>query len=164
MHAEERQVEARIGKVLRDRDQTLATAESCTGGLIASLVTDVAGASDCFDRGFVTYSPAAKAEMLGVDETALRDAGPVSGPVARQMAAGALERAGTTWAVATTGVAGPSGGDAETPVGTVFVAVAGPGLDEPEVRRHELPGERRRVKEAMARQALEDLLEHLVRS
>ena len=103
---------------------TLATAESCTGGLIAATLTEIAGSSDVVDRGFVTYSNAAKTELLGVDAALIARHGAVSEPVARAMAEGARARAGVGRAVAVTGVAGPGGGSAEKPVGLVHLAVA----------------------------------------
>lgn len=103
---------------------TLATAESCTGGLIAATLTEIAGSSDVVDRGYVTYSNAAKSDLLGVDAQLIARHGAVSEPVARAMAEGALARAGTGRAVAVTGVAGPGGGSAEKPVGLVHFAVA----------------------------------------
>ena len=101
----------------------IATAESCTGGLVAGAITDVAGSSDVFDRGFVTYSNAAKTEMLGVDPALIVAHGAVSEEVARAMAAGALKRSAADVAVAVTGVAGP-GGSAFKPEGRVCFAVA----------------------------------------
>jgi nicotinamide-nucleotide amidase len=112
---------------LRARRLMCATAESCTGGLIAGLLTAVPGSSDVVDRGFVTYSNRAKTEMLGVPETVLTAHGAVSRETAEAMARGALARSGAQVVVAVTGVAGPGGGSAEKPVGLVFVATAGPG-------------------------------------
>lgn len=103
---------------------TLATAESCTGGLIASACTELAGSSAWFDRGFVTYSNQAKTELLGVDAKLIAQHGAVSELVARAMAQGALVRAKVDLAVAVTGVAGPSGGSPDKPVGTVWLAWA----------------------------------------
>jgi nicotinamide-nucleotide amidase len=111
---------------LRARGLICATAESCTGGLIASALTAVPGSSDVVERGFVTYSNRAKVEMLGVPEATLAAHGAVSHETAAAMAAGALARSGAGVAVAVTGVAGPGGGSAEKPVGLVFIAAAGP--------------------------------------
>jgi len=109
---------------LRRRRLMLATAESCTGGLIAGLLTEIAGSSDVVERGFVTYSNAAKAELLGVPEAMLAEHGAVSEPVARAMAEGALAHSRADVAVAVTGVAGPGGGTAAKPVGLVHIAAA----------------------------------------
>ncbi|GAB4203875.1 MAG: CinA family protein [Tibeticola sp.] len=98
----------------------LATAESCTGGLIAAACTDLAGSSAWFERGFVTYSNAAKTELLGVDATLIARHGAVSEPVARAMAEGALRHSPAQISIAVTGIAGPTGGSAEKPVGTVW--------------------------------------------
>ncbi len=103
---------------------TLVTAESCTGGLVAAAITDIAGASDVFDRSFITYSNAAKSEMLGVPAGLIHDHGAVSAEVAGAMALGALKAAHAGVAVAITGVAGPGGGSAAKPVGLVHFAVA----------------------------------------
>lgn len=109
------------------RDWTVATAESCTGGLVAGALTAVAGSSAVVDRGFVTYSNDAKSEMIGVPADLIVAHGAVSEPVARAMASGAREQAGTTLAVSITGVAGPGGGSVQKPVGLVHFACAGPG-------------------------------------
>lgn len=104
--------------------KTIATAESCTGGLIAGALTDIAGSSAVVDRGFVTYSNEAKHEMLGVPADLIAQVGAVSEPVARMMAEGALTRAGVDRAIAVTGVAGPGGGSLEKPVGLVHFGLA----------------------------------------
>lgn len=162
-YADDPPVEERIADPLRETDATVATAESCTGGLIGSLLTDIPGSSDYFDRALVTYSYDAKLEQVGVARETLDDHGAVSEPVARAMARGVRDRAGTTWGLSTTGIAGPSGGSAEKPVGTVFVGVAyagawGTGESFAEVTRYEFDGDRLAVKEQIARQALRDLL------
>jgi nicotinamide-nucleotide amidase len=155
-------IEDRVGDVLRDRGDSLAAAESCTGGLVGSRVTDVAGASDYFDRSYVTYSYDAKLEELGVPREHLADAGAVSEPVARAMARGARDGAGVAWGLATTGIAGPTGGRPDKPVGTVYVGVAyGAPWDTGEsrctVERYEFDGTRTEVKDRIAEQALADL-------
>lgn len=108
----------------RQQGLRLATAESCTGGLIAGLLTEIAGASDVVDRGFVVYSNAAKATVLGVSPTLIEEVGAVSEEVARAMAAGALARSAADLAVACTGIAGPGGGTEAKPVGLVHIACA----------------------------------------
>ncbi len=107
--------------------RTLATAESCTGGLVAALLTAVPGSSAAVERGYVTYSNAAKAEAIGVDPSLIETHGAVSEPVARAMAEGARAASRADMAVAITGIAGPGGGSAEKPVGLVHLAVSGPG-------------------------------------
>ncbi|MGO1298199.1 MAG: nicotinamide-nucleotide amidase [Vibrio sp.] len=111
-----------VGKQLQQAQQILVTAESCTGGGVAALITDVAGSSQWFDRAFVTYSNDAKQTMIGVQKTTLDAHGAVSEPVVREMAAGALAASNGTIAVAISGIAGPGGGTAEKPVGTVCFA------------------------------------------
>ena len=113
-----------LGMLLLEKQLKLATAESCTGGWVAQCLTAIAGSSAWFDRGFVTYSNQAKQEMLGVAEETLMAHGAVSQPVAVSMAQGALRNSHADWAVAITGVAGPAGGSAEKPVGTVCFAWA----------------------------------------
>ena len=127
----------------RARGLRLAMAESCTGGLIAALMTEIPGSSDVVGRGFVTYSNEAKQDMLGVSPATLAAHGAVSGETAREMARGALARAGPDagLAVAVTGVAGPGGGSAEKPVGTVWLAVASAG-GETAAAQHFLEGGR----------------------
>lgn len=155
--------EAALGALLTEREETLAVAESLTGGLVGSRVTDISGASAYFDRGFVTYAYDAKRELLGVSRESLDAEGAVSATVAAEMAAGARDRADTTWAVATTGIAGPSGGTDEKPVGLVYVGVAyaAPwGTEESFVRseRVVLDGDRLAVKRGAADAALSALV------
>ena len=114
----------RVGKALKAKAQSLVTAESCTGGWVAQSATAVAGSSDWFERGFVTYSNVAKQQLLGVKPGTLKRFGAVSEPTAREMARGALRRSRGSIVVAVTGVAGPSGGTREKPVGTVCFAWA----------------------------------------
>lgn len=117
---------ARVGAMLEARGELLAVAESCTGGWVAHLLVSEPGSSSYLDRGFVTYSNRAKTEELGVPAALIEEHGAVSEEVARAMAVGARERAGVDWGLSTTGVAGPGGGSPEKPVGTVWIAVAGP--------------------------------------
>jgi nicotinamide-nucleotide amidase len=156
-------IEDRVGEVLRDRSEFVAAAESCTGGLVGSRITDVAGASDYFDRSYVTYSYDAKLEELGVPREDLEEAGAVSEPVARAMARGARDGAGVAWGLATTGIAGPTGGTADKPVGTVYIGVAygapwGTGESRSTVDRYEFDGTRTEIKDGIADRALADLV------
>ena len=153
----DRSLAAQLGSALVARHWKVATAESCTGGLVAGAITDVAGSSDWFERGFVTYSNAAKVEMLGVRVETLTAHGAVSEPTAREMASGALARSGADLAVAVTGVAGPSGGSVEKPVGLVCFAWAQrEGTVASASRR--LAGDRAQVREAAVVVALEGLV------
>jgi nicotinamide-nucleotide amidase len=143
------------------RAGTLVTAESCTGGWIAKACTDAAGSSRWFQGGVVAYSNRLKIELLGVSEGLLAQHGAVSEPVVRAMAAGALARAGSTVAVAVSGVAGPDGGTVDKPVGTVWLAWAWRGQDGSlriETRRERFPGGRDEVRRWAVRCALERLL------
>ncbi|MEF8776993.1 MAG: CinA family protein [Haloarculaceae archaeon] len=162
--AAEPPVEERVAEALRDEGATLSVAESCTGGLVASLLTDVPGSSDYLDRSLVTYSNDAKQDLLAVSREALDAHGAVSEAVARQMARAVRDTAGTTWGLSTTGIAGPTGGTEEKPVGTVFVGVAyaGPWGTETSgasVEHHRFVGDRLPNKERFARAALGALLE-----
>lgn len=150
-----------ILEAARARGWMIATAESCTGGLVSAALTDIAGSSDVFDRGFVTYSYPAKTALLGVTEAALAQHGAVSEPVAREMALGALRASLAQAAVAVTGVAGP-GGSEEKPEGLVWFAVAGPGGVRT-LRRDFGPLGRERVRLASVETALGLLLDLLQR-
>lgn len=155
-------IEATVGDALTARGEFVAAAESCTGGLIGSLLTDVPGSSEYFDRSVVTYSYDAKMEVLGVPRELLDDVGAVSAPVAEQMARGVRDGAGVTWGVATTGIAGPDGGTDEKPVGTVYIAVShaaewGTGDSWCTVERYVFDGSRREIKRKIAERALEEL-------
>lgn len=148
-----------LAVLLQAQGRLLATAESCTGGMISAACTDLAGSSNWFERGFVTYSNEAKTELLGVPAPLIARHGAVSEEVARAMASGALERSRAQVAVAVTGVAGPTGGSAAKPVGTVWFAFALPGRLVSEVRRFD--GDRAAVRSATVRHALQRLLELL---
>jgi nicotinamide-nucleotide amidase len=149
----------RLAATLLARGQWLATAESCTGGLIAGTCTDLAGSSAWFERGFVSYSNEAKTELLGVEMDLIRRHGAVSEPVARAMARGALAHSRAQVAVAVTGVAGPSGGTPDKPVGTVWFGFAAPGWLLSETKL--FPGDRAAVRQATVRHALAGLLKLL---
>ncbi|XVB28049.1 nicotinamide-nucleotide amidase [Citrobacter koseri] len=142
------QLSEKIGRALKARGATVTTAESCTGGWVAKVITDIAGSSAWFERGFVTYSNEAKAQMIGVREPTLEQHGAVSEPVVIEMAIGALRAARADYAISVSGVAGPDGGSVEKPVGTVWFGVAsvsGQGV----TRRECFAGDR----EAVRRQA-----------
>ncbi|MDP1782640.1 MAG: CinA family protein [Hydrogenophaga sp.] len=148
-----------LARELKSRGWMMATAESCTGGLIAGACTDASGSSDWFERGFVTYSNAAKTELLGVPAELIEAHGAVSEPVARAMAAGAILHAPVQLTVAVTGVAGPTGGSADKPVGTVWFGWATPAGSFTEHRRFD--GDRAAVRAATVRHALAGLLQRL---
>jgi nicotinamide-nucleotide amidase len=148
-------LESQIIRLLTERKQTLAVAESCTGGYISHLLTNVPGASAVFSGGLVTYSNEAKQKFLGVKPETLVRHGAVSDPVAAEMAEGARREVGTDYAIAVTGIAGPGGGTPGKPVGTVFIAAAS--ARETRVISKFNPGERLVFKELTARQALEQL-------
>jgi nicotinamide-nucleotide amidase len=150
---------ARLAERLLARGWFLATAESCTGGLIAAACTDLAGSSNWFERGFVTYSNAAKSELLGVDPALIAAHGAVSEVVARAMAFGAVRHSHAQVGVAVTGIAGPTGGSADKPVGTVWFGFHVDGRLTSETRRFE--GDRAAVRAATVRHALQRLLELL---
>jgi len=146
-----------LADVLRARGWKIATAESCTGGLVAAACTAVAGSSDWFERGFVTYSNEAKAELLGVPVALIAACGAVSAEVARAMAEGALARSHAQVALAVTGIAGPGGGSPAKPVGTVWVALAQAG-GAARAELLQLAGDRAAVREQTVHIALARLL------
>ena len=149
-----------VGHRLLARQALVATAESCTGGWIAQVLTSVPGSSLWFDRGFVTYSNQAKQEMLGVAPETLAAHGAVSAPVVAEMAAGALNHSQARFAVAVSGVAGPGGGSEDKPVGTVYLAWAG--RDQaPLIQRRQFAGDREEIRRQTVRVALEHLIELL---
>jgi nicotinamide-nucleotide amidase len=149
-----------VGRRLVLNSMKLAAAESCTGGWIAKALTDVAGSSDWFDRGFTVYSNHAKEAMLGVNPTTLAEHGAVSEAVAREMAAGAVAKSEAATAVAVTGIAGPSGGSAAKPVGTVWIAWAWPD-GAVEASLFHFSGDREAVRRAAVQAALKGLRDGL---
>ena len=151
---------AALGDALRQRGWMLATAESCTGGLIAAACTALAGSSDWFERGFVTYSNEAKHELLGVPEALIAAHGAVSAEVACAMAAGALTHSRAQIAVAVTGIAGPAGASPGKPVGTVWLALARTGAPA-RAERLQLQGDRAAVRAQTVQFALARLRESL---
>ncbi len=142
----------------RSKKLMLATAESCTGGMIAAALTDIAGSSDVVERGFVTYSNRAKTELLGVPGSLIIRVGAVSAEVAEAMAAGALAHAPVDLAVSVTGIAGPGGGSAEKPVGLVYFGIARRG-GVVRTAREIFPGDRGTVRRAAVERALRLLIE-----
>jgi len=155
----DRTMPAAVGMLLRRRRQTLATAESCTGGLIGEMITDPAGSSDYYLGGISSYANSVKRDSLGVGEDILAANGAVSESVARAMAVGCREKLGADWAISVTGIAGPGGGSTEKPIGLVYIALAGP--DHAETHRHILPGDRPTIRRRAALTALNHLRLHL---
>lgn len=155
-------IEDNIVRLMTERNLTLATAESCTGGFVSNRITNVPGASKIFLGGIVAYSNGVKRKFLGVRPATLSRHGAVSAAVAREMATGALKKFGADFAISVTGIAGPSGGTKAKPVGTVFIALAGPFGTAAE-RRLNCFG-RGRFKEVTAGQALGMLYSRLLRT
>lgn len=161
-HQHLHELAAQVGVALRTRNRTLAIAESCTGGWIAKVATDIPGSSGWFDRGFVTYSNTAKTDLLGVREATVADHGAVSAEVVAEMAAGALQRSPADVIVAVSGIAGPDGGTPDKPVGTVYLAWAlrdGPLHTE----RLHFSGDRDAVRRQAVAAALQGLLDVFAR-
>ena len=157
MNSDPEQLTKQLASALLHAQQKICTAESCTGGLIAKTFTDLAGSSGWFERGFVTYSDQAKSEMLAVPATLIEDYGAVSEAVATAMASGALRHSRADFSVAVTGVAGPSGGSDDKPVGTVWIAVASAG--QMLAKRYQFDGDRQAVRAATLQTAIELLLD-----
>ncbi|MEM9016775.1 MAG: competence/damage-inducible protein A [Verrucomicrobiota bacterium] len=154
-------IELIVRDLLLEKGETVATAESCTGGNIASTITDVSGSSSVFHRGYVTYANEAKIEILGVSEAVLVEHGAVSEPVVRAMAEGCLAVSGADHAIAVSGIAGPTGGSEEKPVGTVYLGIAS--RDEPTfAKRHFAPADRHSFKLRVTRLALDTLRRRLL--
>ena len=152
-------IEARIGRILKERRMKIAVAESCTGGHIANRITNIQGASDYFDLGFVTYSNDSKELYLFVTEEVIAEKGAVSSEVAKAMAEGLREATDADIALSVTGVAGPGGGSPEKPVGTVFVGLAS--KDGTFVNKFLFSGDRISIKEQTSEEALKLVLDYL---
>jgi nicotinamide-nucleotide amidase len=146
--------------LLRSGNHKIGFAESCTGGLISATLASLAGVSDVFMGSVVSYSNEAKMDLLGVQASTLKNEGAVSEQVARQMAQGTRKQLKVDVALSVTGIAGPTGGSPDKPVGTVWFAIAGPGLAESALRK-QFPGDRNEVQEASVRFALEYLISNL---
>lgn len=158
---DDRELARRVQSALTEQDAMLAVAESSTGGLVGSKITDVPGASASFERSIVTYSNEAKIDLLNIDQETLKTEGAVSAEIARQMARGVRDSAGATWGLSTTGIAGPSGGTDAKPVGTIFVGTAhktAEGTETVRASRYQFDGDRLECKDAFAKQALRDLI------
>jgi PncC family amidohydrolase len=151
----------KISTLLKKQNLTVATAESCTGGLISHTLTNISGSSEYFDRGIVSYSNRAKMELLGVSGTVLKEYGAVSAEVARAMAEGIRIKSNVDVGMATTGIAGPTGGTKEKPVGLVYIAIST--LNNTEVKKFLFSGNRLQNKESTCNAALTMLLDHLTR-
>ncbi|EMQ4926917.1 nicotinamide-nucleotide amidase [Shigella flexneri] len=157
------QLSEQVGQALKARGATVTTAESCTGGWVAKVITDIAGSSAWFERGFVTYSNEAKAQMIGVREETLAQHGAVSEPVVVEMAIGALKAARADYAVSISGIAGPDGGSEEKSVGTVWFAFAtarGEGI----TRRECFSGDRDAVRRQATAYALQTLWQQFLQN
>jgi nicotinamide-nucleotide amidase len=152
-------IEAKIGRILRERRMKIAVAESCTGGHIANRITNVQGASEYFDMGFVTYSNDSKELYLFVPEEVIAEKGAVSTEVASAMAEGLREATGADIALSVTGIAGPGGGTPEKPVGTVFAGISS--KDGTFVRKFLFSGDRISIKEQTSEEALKMVLDYL---
>lgn len=155
-------IEERVGQLLREEAQTIAVAESCTGGLVGSLITDVVGASEYFIGGIISYMNQSKLHSLAVSREALEQHGPVSKPVAREMAQHIRDETNATWGVSTTGYAGQSEEASGEPPGSVYIGIAFAGEFESKtsfslVEHHQFDGTRRALKERIAKQALESV-------
>lgn len=146
-----------LSDVLRTKQLKLATAESCTGGLIAMLITELSGSSGIFDRGFVTYSNQSKIDMLGVNSITLDNHGAVSMEVATEMAMGALKNSQADLAISITGIAGPTGGSETKPVGLVYIGFARKN-GETHVEKYIFSGDRYTIRYTAAKTALETVL------
>jgi nicotinamide-nucleotide amidase len=148
-----------VGEALRRIDKKLTVAESCTGGGIAESITSVAGSSQWFEYGYITYSNKAKIKLLGVEQQTLDTCGAVSEQVVEQMAGGALKSSDADYAIAVSGIAGPDGGTAEKPVGTVWICWITPEITR--VEKYQLQGDRQAVRDQVIKISLQELLQQL---
>ena len=155
----DRQLLNKVSDELKQRHLTIATAESCTGGLIAHTLTNVTGSSEYFERGIVSYSNTSKKELLNVPETILQQYGAVSQHTAEAMAQGIKKQAKVDFGLATTGIAGPTGGTKDKPVGLVYISIATP--QKVLVKKYQFTGDRLSIKEQTCTAALTFLLETL---
>ncbi|OHX10863.1 damage-inducible protein CinA [Chromobacterium sphagni] len=158
--ANSKQLAADLGAILLGRGESVATAESCTGGLIAAALTDIPGSSAWFSHGIVSYGNQAKQQLLGVQASSLIDHGAVSEMVVREMAAGVQALADADWAVAVSGIAGPDGGSPEKPVGLVWLAIAHPG-GQVEAWHCHFSGDREAVRLKTVQEALTQLMQRI---
>lgn len=158
---DEFQLASRLGELLLARDEKVTTAESCTGGGVAQAITAIAGSSGWFDMAIVSYSNDAKQRLLGVPPQLLLQHGAVSEPVAAAMASGALRLADCHWALAVSGIAGPGGGSADKPVGTVCFALAGLSLPQPLTYTQHFAGDRAAIRQQSVCSALSALCTQL---
>ncbi len=153
-------IEGEIGRLLRNKKLTLSVAESCTGGLVSNLITNVAGSSDYFERGYVVYSNKSKNDLLDVPEEIIKSYGAVSSHTAVAMAEGVKRKSSTDIGLSVTGIAGPTGGTIKKPVGLVYIAVAG--NKKTECKEYIFKGERQKIKSESALTALNYLKEYLI--
>jgi nicotinamide-nucleotide amidase len=159
MNLESKEILEKISTILKEKGLKIATAESCTGGLISHSFTNISGSSDYFDRGIVSYSNKAKTELLGVTEDVLIKYGAVSEEVAKEMAEGVRKRSNVDIGLATTGIAGPTGGTNDKPVGLVYIAFST--KDTTHVNKFQFSGDRLENKDSTLNAALKMLLDYL---
>lgn len=151
----------KVGSLLKSKHLKIAVAESCTGGLLAAAITAISGSSDYFDRSFITYSNEAKQEMLGVKGETLEKYGAISAEAVGEMATGALRNSKAHVSIAITGIAGPTGGSKEKPVGTVYFCLAGL-FSSPSTKCQVFSGDREMVRAGAVKFALEELISYLL--
>lgn len=155
------ELSAKVGQALKAKDMMIVTAESCTGGMIAEYLTSVAGSTAWFDRAYITYSYESKEEMLGVSKQTIVKKGAVSQACVVEMAIGALQQSHAKVSVSCSGIAGPSGGSKDKPVGTVWLAWAMQGVDEVIAKEFHFDGEREEVRTQASKAALQGVLDLL---